>query len=139
MKYDKLIDELIQLNISNRNRMKEYVKSVSAIMWASEFCTVSCDIGRGMGKTTYIRLHATLNDLIIVYNQSAAIELRQQYYFTKNTYTIQEFLDGKTRGRAFENVYVDNASIVLKNIEDKRKFYKQCILDNKEHTFILLG
>jgi MinD-like ATPase involved in chromosome partitioning or flagellar assembly len=138
MKYDELIDGLIKTNIKNRNRMKEFVESVSALIWAFSFCTILCDIGRGVGKTTYIKSHATLNDLIIVCNKNIA-RIYQKYGFTQNTYTIVDFLDGKSRGQIFENIYVDDANIVFEKTEDKIRFYQQCTTDGKEHTFILLG
>ena len=63
-KFHDLVEELIQLN--HEHRKMYFNRTYPLITFFKEFCIVKIDCGRQIGKTEYIRSHATNEDLIIV-------------------------------------------------------------------------
>lgn len=71
LEYSRAIDFLIGVNLKQQLAFEEQAKYISKQQWAKEFATVRCDVGRQIGKTSYIKSRANYGDLIIVskYNQ----------------------------------------------------------------------
>lgn len=66
IEYWRAIDFLINLNLKQQYTFALQEQYVSKQQWAKEFATVRCDIGRRIGKTSYIKSRANYGDLIIV-------------------------------------------------------------------------
>jgi len=62
--FQYLVDGLILLN--KKNRMSDLKKQSSSLNYLMSYCTVHVDIGRKIGKTSYIINNAKSTDLIIV-------------------------------------------------------------------------
>ena len=73
MTYSELLDAAISVNKQNRagkltvRGIPDY-HGMSRVQYASEFCTVKLDIGRGVGKTKYIADHARPWDVVVIPN-----------------------------------------------------------------------
>lgn len=66
MEFARAIDFLIALNVNRQCAFGTQESFISKKHWAKEFATVRCDIGRQIGKTSYIKSRASYGDLIIV-------------------------------------------------------------------------
>jgi hypothetical protein len=66
IEYWRAIDFLINLNLKQQYTFAMQEQYVSKQQWAKEFATVRCDVGRQIGKTSYIKARANYGDLIIV-------------------------------------------------------------------------
>lgn len=138
MNYNELVEELIDTNKQYRKMFGDNNKQfLSPVFYAVDFCTVAVDIGRGVGKTTFIKNHANKNDLVIVSNPIA-----KKFSYGMNTeykvITLDE-LD-KSRGRRYETIYIDEPTAVFKG-EPNSKFQMYQVLADPmmEQTFVLLG
>ena len=66
MLFDDAIKILILLNKKNRNTTQNLY---SFSDYAQEYCTVKCDVGRQIGKSTYIKTHADDKSLVVMNNR----------------------------------------------------------------------
>jgi hypothetical protein len=138
MNYNNLIEGLIELNKQCRIHIKESDRySVSPLFYAIEFCTVAVNIGRGVGKTTFIKNHAKKGDLVMVIN-SIAKRIQYGKNIEFDIITLDE-LD-KVRGRRYQNIYIDEPAAVFEgDFEKKINAYQLLIDPYKDQTFVLLG
>ena len=61
-----IVDSLIKLNEDNMRRQRDYLDHMYPTARAVEFATVKVDMGRQVGKTSYIADNAGRGDLVIV-------------------------------------------------------------------------
>ena len=66
MEFARAIDFLIALNVNRQCAFGAQESFISKKHWAKEYATVRCNIGRQIGKTSYIKSRASYGDLIIV-------------------------------------------------------------------------
>lgn len=59
------MDSLVEENLINQMRFAHHAGLLSEKHWAREFATIRCDLGRQVGKTSWIRSKAKTGDLII--------------------------------------------------------------------------
>ncbi|MFZ2405529.1 MAG: hypothetical protein WAW41_10360 [Methylobacter sp.] len=130
------IDLLIELHLQRNKAFLEDKAIYAPEVFAELHATVSIDIGRQTGKTTYIQQHATLEDLVIVQNQNTA----RRFSKDLNVKTAIQVLKHKDDGSLarFNRVFIDEATWVFKDV-DKKTLYKACASASIEQTFICLG
>jgi hypothetical protein len=133
MNYNELIEGLIDINKQYRKMFGENKNQYySPLNYAREFCTVAVDIGRGVGKTYFIKNHATKGDLVIAPN----FFLLKGYGEEMPEFDVITFnnLD-KLKGRKpYNTIYVDEPKFV-----DMREVYELLVNPTIEQTFVLLG
>jgi hypothetical protein len=135
-KFHAIIDQLVMLNKVNRKRNDHLTDSMPPAYFAREFCTVSCNIGRQTGKTEYVKLHATDQDIVIV-SSTLLRELHKGAPY--RVIAPYEILD-MTRGSKFcryENIYIEEPTYVAKDVK-LSDIYRELVVDSGQ-TFILLG
>lgn len=137
--YFKLLDGIIDLNRSNRN--KKLKNTIGLIPYSVEYCTIKFDIGRQTGKTEYIIRNTKKDDIIIVLHSRMLYNVIEKV--DCNVITIQEVIDKHIPLGPFNNIWVDNYSYlsqyqdIMNYIRDK--IYNIFIDRRVEQTFIFLG
>jgi hypothetical protein len=133
--YADLLDRLIALNQSNRQRAFNLWPACLPAEWAMSFATVRCDVGRRSGKSTLIKSRATDRDLIVVANEL----VRRTSFADAGGVTVvtPSRVDATGKGKRFRTIYVDEPSLVFRSIP-QRHLYSALARDS-EQTFILLG
>lgn len=63
------VSTLINANEMRRDGLQEQFRGMTPAAFVHEFCTVSVDCGRQLGKTTFILNHAGPDDVVVVGNQ----------------------------------------------------------------------
>lgn len=137
-KFHNIIDSLIDLNKEHRKEIFDGLQeTLSPAHYAAEFCTVTCDAGRRMGKSEYIKRRATPDCLVVAYNKDMAKAI-----FGKTEYDVlsaRQIINGATRGkRAYKVIFVDDAQEVFRAI-NRQDFYRELAHSNVEQIFVLLG
>lgn len=131
--YHEMIDELIYLNLAHRAEFAEYKPMVPPAVWAREFCTVRCNIGRRTGKSEYIKARAREGDLIIAPN----LQMRR-HLFPNMVCDVEtpSTLNGK-KFKRFDTVFVDEPSLVFLVMSPSDLF--ALLAHDGEQTFVMLG
>ena len=132
-----MLDAILTLAIKENKRIRDLnysaFHSLPHSQYLKQFCTIHIDIGRGVGKTTYITENATTNDLVIVHSRNAGCDI-----FKKRTYLggILWGIDGMNEVTLcnVNFVYVDEPSLLMIDLDD---VYHLFAVHNP--TFILLG
>lgn len=138
MSYNDLIEGLIETNKQHRKHMQQEDKYYfSPLHYALEFCTVTCDIGGGVGKTTFIKTHAKHGDLVMVANDV----LKRTLYGRNTEFDIVSSFDelDKVRGRKYKTIFIDDPISVFKEKEWLIETYQAFIDPYGNQTFVLLG
>lgn len=137
---ESTIDCLIELNKENRSLHSMSKNQISSVSWLYEFCRVSVDIGRGIGKTHYILSKATKDDLIVVGNTHSLEQYKKQLAKatiiipTRNT---MAFIGNKHN--PFYSVYVDEPLMVFSDNTHIYDFLNWICDPAIEQTIIELG
>ena len=134
--YDDVLKQLVDLNKQNRddNRHNMEMFSPSEAVW--EYGVVRLDIGRGVGKTTFIKNNATSKDLIITFNR----ESQKTFGETPAKVIVSdvgEFLRALHYAEVFETIYVDEPMLSFRQL-DIRDALKTFIY-NYDQTIVILG
>ena len=134
--FHKTIDNLVRLNTQNRVVADRHKRALSPNFWAMKFCTVRCDIGRGTGKTEYIKRRATKSDLVIVFNDEACSRIASEI---SCPIIIANQLERKIMRmeNRFNTIFIDEPELIFREISQQR-LYALLVYDYY-HTFILLG
>jgi hypothetical protein len=115
-----VIDGLRAINMDTQARFVEHRDMYLPIQFAQEIQTVGIDIGRQVGKTTYIAETARQHDFVIVHNSACGKHLKQNLRCEGVVMTVGLALSGgfvswlarqAGHGSAFD-VYIDDASHV---------------------------
>jgi hypothetical protein len=137
--YKYLIDELILLN--KRNRTQDLKSMSSPLNYLMSFCTIHVDVGRRVGKTSYILDNANNNDLIIIPNPNFKNDRIYEWRENINLVTasnIENFTKEHFKNWDHKLIYVDEPRICYQYISPIALF--SWILDKKvEQTIIMLG
>lgn len=137
-RFPRLLDALIELNRTHRHEVagSGVRQQFGSMAFAAQFCTVTCDIGRGVGKTEYIKSHANEGCLVVVPNDDMAKAL----YGRNTPFTVcsARQLQGVAAEKRFHTIFVDDPAYVFLAI-DRTKFYSWLVVDGMEQTFVLLG
>lgn len=128
-KFHVLLDELVE-----QNRVLRASKLPDA-SFSSDYNTVTCDIGRGAGKSEWIRLRATENDLIVTMDLDTAHASFSKKQTNATVLTAHALCEAK--GRRFNTVFVDEPRYVFK-VFDLTEFYTLLAVD-PDVTFVFLG
>ncbi len=86
-----------------------------------------------MGKSHFIRAHATARDLIVV---SALRRADHLYRYSKATIASARTIEKLTK-RGYDTVYVDDAEFVFREIDRRRLIY--LLAGDHDTTFVFLG
>ena len=134
--YKKLINLMVKLNLKYRDLAKK--ESLGKYNFAMEYATVKCDIGRQVGKTTYIKeqLEKNKNSIVVVNNRQLNSNFKtiKSQAITVNRYSSIKEFDIENLDK-IKTVYIDDASW-----NDKVELiYEIFTQDDIERTFVLLG
>jgi len=135
----KLIETSIETNKLCRKVYSEYCSlKNNPVESAINFCTVNCNVGRGVGKTEYILNNAGPNDLIIVSEDRFKSKIKEKNNFA----TVLSVCDLQNRRASltrFVNFYIDEPHRIFRNKEMLYEFYCQSASEEREQTWIFLG
>jgi hypothetical protein len=135
--FDEIVSALIDLNKKYREAFKDYKPTLSPIDYAKHYCTVSCDMGRGVGKTKYITSHATKEDLVITFSY----KFKHIMYGANPEYdviTIAEIFMIKGKN-SYNTIYIDEPALTFRDGYHLEDVYREFVDPTKEQTFVLLG
>jgi len=139
-----LMNKLIQFNkINRKNITKQYINSVGMVNYLKEYCTVKVDIGRQIGKSTYISNNFKDNDLIITINMSMSKDFVRNFYtfykYERNIVSYRTLLNKKDlyKLKTYDTIWVDEYSII--NRQTDMSFIYDYLGKNENQTFIFLG
>lgn len=145
-RFFKLIDETIMLNLQAQLNAADSRRYIGAPQWLHEFGTVSIDIGRQLGKTTYIQERMRPCDLVVVHNEDTrrSYESRAERKLP-NVVTIGSLrndFDLCYRYRRnptdyFNKVYVDEPGMVFAAKNSKSEFIN--FFGDKCNQLIMIG
>lgn len=133
------VDILININNKRKKDFEDMKKTISLLEWLENFSTVKIDIGRCVGKTTYISRRADLKSDIIV------VPMRySKRFFPENIRPICLSIDELPRKieqirSKVSKVYVDEPSLIYKQLSYGRivdNIYPICDYNT---TIIYLG
>lgn len=136
--HKKLIDNLVKLNLKFRASVVDKIEGLGKYNFAMEYATVKCDIGRQVGKTTYIKekLEKNKNAIVIVNSSNASLNyksIKDQCLIFKGRDSLNAF--NVPNLETIKTVYIDDASW-----NDKLELiYEVFTQDDIERTFVLLG
>ena len=133
-KVEKTLLEVIALNKENRDRLNEW-EHYSPTNYLKEFCTVHLDIGRQVGKTTFITKHANENDAVVTFLN------------WRNDKGIKVFSSSEDIARlrskkehSYKNIFIDEPDFVFRRVAEYSEILEAfASKDYKNQTFILLG
>lgn len=132
--FEDVMDCAIAINSERRRHMRANAAYMSVGMYAREFCTVSVNVGRQTGKTTWITKSASSSDLVVVLNRVCGDIIGRSCRAKVVTLAdIDRFLIGKPPVR-YSRIYVDDASF----IGCLDKVYHSFAMD-LDQTFLFLG
>ena len=95
--FEKLVDDAIAIVEANCADARARSDSIGILSYLRDFRTVRIDLGRGVGKTKYVRDHAERDDVIIV----PTIGLRDHGY--------RDFRQAPCAARVFPVIDLDRA------------------------------
>jgi hypothetical protein len=131
-----LVDNLILLNSVQRKKLDiDVVRNLQVCDYLREFGTISLNVGRQVGKSHYIKTHATENDLVIVYN------MRNRDYYRDCPATVLSPLQLTPPPGIppvkYNKIYIDEPALVQRNIS----LYEVYFITGRDYdqTYILLG
>ena len=143
MSLEHLVLAAVAANKENRRRFGDRFKSsLPPTQYAIEFCTVTINIGRAAGKTTYIKDNAKPWDLVICHSY-----VSMQYMMRGElpgigypAMTIEEYVyRNRHRGQQQHTprvIYIDEASHISRRELDE---LYMVVPKHPAQTFILLG
>ncbi len=135
-RFHAAIDNLVALNKELRKCLNPEIKEeLSPVEYAIEFCTVTCNIGRRIGKSEYIRRRANelTHSLIIVPTENMALD-----YDALKVLTADQVIEGAAVTERYDVVFIDEFSFVFYNGR-QNKIYSKLAFKGRDTTFILLG
>ncbi len=135
--YEHLLEWLIELNKENRSKFEREALSIPLLDFVMEFGTVKLDIGRAVGKTQFIKNHATSNDLILTFGQKQAFEFAKET--RASVFSDFNVLFEKLRGstKSFETIYIDEPHLTFRNESMNLVLLK--LINNINQTIVILG
>ena len=142
--FDEIVTGLINLSESKRMNNVNLKKMMGARLYTLDFCTVRVDAGRGVGKTTYIKNHAGILDLVIVPSRRLMLNEFAEVMNDLDIVSSDYFDFRRIGGRDYRGIYIDEPSLVVENSADRIISRVEDIIDilvnpSIEQTFVLLG
>jgi len=136
MSYHAAVDILVDLLEERQAYYSGFRRKVSDLHYMLDFGTVSCNLGRGSGNTSYVLSRATSKDLVVV----ATMDSKRMYKNSEaKVLTVDEINSPSFRLTSkINNVYVDPCSVIFKHI-DKEDLYRCILSQSTVDMFILLG
>ena len=125
----------VEANKKNRELYKHTKEVYHKSDWLQNFCTIHIDIGRGSGKTEYIKNNLTEKDVVLCNSVNAKREILGD---NKNMKIFYEESDLIGISLNVENIYIDEPDLVFEYF-NKEKVYDIFSMCEGEPTFILLG
>lgn len=132
MEYERFfgaVDELVAINREMRKERAATGWDVDIEVWVQEFCVVSCDVGRGSGKSEYIRRRAKEGDLVVTFGEREFRDVPFQVLTGVQVYRVD--------GQRFNTIFVDEPGLVFREITRETLF--GLLTHDREQTFIMLG
>ncbi len=137
-KFATLVDYMIAYNKEIRDSFPlSAYHEMSDIEFVEEFCTINCNVGRSVGKSTYIGRRAGINDLVIVPGHYAKRSGLATIMTASEVSRIPETCRGRPSKPKYVNIYVDEPRLCEQYLS--RKHMYNILVCSKLQTFILLG
>lgn len=145
--FHELILRLIHLNMASRAENSKFHNYLGLVGYLQEFGTVTVDIGRQTGKTSFILDHASGNDLVIGRNMHTIKDMDRSnskpYYTTYDTYKDNLALLGHPPVNPFNIIYLNDylfSPFADKNVNHRFLcFLMEHGLATKNTTIVRLG
>jgi hypothetical protein len=134
-KFHNLIDDLRILNQQFRKERPDPKEFLDSIRYAIEYCTITIDIGRQTGKSTYIKNNASPDTAVVVMNQKMKDLFKD---CDLDVFTAREVQFKKGVYNKYKTIFVDEPSFVFRTI-DKYELYAHFVNNVLDQTFILIG
>lgn len=136
---DRVIREAIDFNWSRLNDpdIRRWKEIMPPAVFLHEFATVTLNLGRGSGCTTYIKDNAISKDLIVVRTMN---DKKYEYENANKVISIQSILRSQSHRGLYriEKIWVDAASQVFTKQSDMYQFYQE-ISGLNPNQIIMLG
>jgi hypothetical protein len=138
-----LMDQLVQLNIKQRENYSGLADGFSHLDWARDWCTIHCDMGRRSGKTSWVKHTAKKGDLIVTPIWDLAERQYPDWLDNRKgnkdhpTVTTARCLKTDSKGKEFNTIFVEEPYLVFHDMSVE-EFY-QLLATRKDQTFIMLG
>ena len=129
--FGTMVDYAIRLNLKLRREMEDLSDTLPLHLLAMEYWTVSIDVGRMSGKTFYINMRATREDLVITHLASSRIRS------SATAMSATQLKHEKTPG-IYRRVYIDEPGYVWKHISPE-ELYGKLARNGIDQVFIALG
>lgn len=134
-----LVDSLVHLSWERRHALPRTIREdLPPAIYAREYCSVACDIGRQTGKSEYIRRNAGKGCLVVV----GTVAEKKPFSGKDVPFdvsTAHDIMDNKEITiPAYKTIFVDEPARVF-GIVPIAVFYKLLALPETEQTFVLLG
>jgi len=143
VEFDTLVDYMIALNKTQRAKIGPVDIMLGLAGYHMDFSTVHCNLGRRVGKTTYIVNRAGPKDLIILPTESMLRFYKDNTTSNIMTASAVARIPETFRGLRipyllnFYNIYVDEPALCSKYLT-KSDLYRN-LSRSQDQTFILLG
>lgn len=136
-KFNRLVDSLISYNKDLRDSLPHtHYTALSNVSFTREFCTIRCNVGRRVGKSSYIERRAGINDLVIVPNQNLKKSGLATIITASEVKRIPKTYRGRIRPK-YVNIYVDEPRMCADYLSIEEMY--DILVCSKLQTFILLG
>lgn len=133
-----VIDEVIRAHWNRLNDLdvREQEANIGEIEFLVRYKTLTLNLGRGAGHTTYIQNNATARDLIVTRKYIHT----KEYESGHRVNSINQIVEGNSiRGLKFNKVWVDAASFIFTdNFGDEVDFFHN-ISVTRPNQIIMLG
>jgi phage-related protein len=139
--HHKLINVMIDMNHLLRGKNRVRLSGENEISYAVQFCTIRCNIFRGIGKSKYMIDNATKDDLIVVKDESIKKLFNSRLDGKKIDIISAEKIKSMQAhaGKNYVNIYIDEPGMCF-NSRDLFEFYVKFVNpQSRNQTFILLG
>lgn len=137
-KFATLVDYMIAYNKELRDSFPlSAYHELSDIQFVRELCTIKCDVGRRVGKSTYIARRAGINDLVIVHNTTLKYNSLCTVMTASEVAHIPEGYRGRNNQPKYVNIYVDEPQLCQEYLSIPEMY--RILTCSKLQTFILLG
>lgn len=136
-KFATLVDYMIAYNKEIRDSFPlSAYHEMSDVQFVKELCTINCNVGRRVGKSTYIDRRAGINDLVIVPGHSAKRSGLATVMTASEVSRLFDTYRGRTQPK-YVNIYVDEPRLCEQYLS--REHMYNILVCSKLQTFILLG
>ena len=136
-RFENAMNERLELNMKNRNKMAKHRKTMGLHEWLRSFCVVACNPGRAVGKTTWVLDNAGADDAILTVHPKEFQGKTAARVIGPRTY------ESAAQGQWYYNIFVDEPRLFFDLAHLDRGFEIARVIEKfggtPDQTFIFLG